>query len=30
MSNERSNSSTTAPAIITDSRRLALQLQFNY
>ncbi len=30
MSNERTNSSSTAPAIITDSRRLALQLQFNY
>ena len=30
LSNERSDSSTSTPTIITDSRRLALQLQFNY
>jgi len=30
LSDERSNTSTTNPAIISGSRRLALQLQFNY
>jgi hypothetical protein len=30
LSDERSNTSTTNPAIIAGSRRLALQLQFNY
>ena len=29
-SNERSNTSTAMPTVITDSQRLALQLQFNY
>ena len=30
LSNERSNTSTSNPQVITGSRRLALQLQFNY
>lgn len=30
LSSERSNSSTTTPTVITDSQRVALQVQFNY
>ena len=30
LSDERSNNSTTSPTIISGSRRVALQLQFNY